>query len=299
MAKKKAKAPEHSVGDVYAVPLPGGRFGAARIMAIEDGKALVATTTYLGDVPAAIDDPALATIQTKSYFFWKDEPAVLWLTGPAPSAAILVGNLPVSDAEAASVPRNSYGWEWEEWPGDEALIRWRWLHDREALEREREEENAARLALAKRRKHKPRAMLPEDQFWELIGLLDKPLEATDESAFEPLVARLAAMNLRDIKKFAESLAWMLFRLDTRAHADAYAGGSDDGFLYARCAVVVSGKAFYESVRADPTFMPEDLDFEDLLSIIPSAWERKTGEDYDYVTGCSFETGSNPEGGWTS
>jgi hypothetical protein len=42
-------------------------------------------------------------------------------------------------------------------------------------------------------------------------------------------------------------------------------------------------------------MPKDLEFEYLLSIAPKAYKKKTGEDFEYITGCSYETFSNKDG----
>ena len=42
-------------------------------------------------------------------------------------------------------------------------------------------------------------------------------------------------------------------------------------------------------------MPKDLEFEALLSLAPNAYELKTGKDFEYGTGCSYETFSNVAG----
>ena len=84
------------------------------------------------------------------------------------------------------------------------------------------------------------------------------------------------------------------QLDTTAHAKRV-GGSDDGFLYSRCVCVANGREFYENVRANPKKMPGELEFEALLGIAATAYERKTGREFGYLTGCSYETGSNLKG----
>ena len=139
-------------------------------------------------------------------------------------------------------------------------------------------------------------MLTDDDFWGRVGLLGQPAESLDQAreGYERLVAALAQRSRRDIKKFEEALAHKLYLIDTRAHAERTVA-SDDGFLYARCAVVACGRDVYESVRNDPQTMPADVDFEDLLSVAPAAYERKTGEVLEYETGCSYETGSNVAG----
>src|SRR5207248_2122881 len=104
--------------------------------------------------------------------------------------------------------------------------------------------------------------------------------------------------------FEERFAHLMYQLDTRAHAsnigeDSCDPESDyvsaDGFVYARCVVVANGKEFYEQVLKDPTKMPKDMEFESLLGLASAAYELKTGEQFEYSTGCSYESFSNPAG----
>lgn len=76
---------------------------------------------------------------------------------------------------------------------------------------------------------------------------------------ERLVAALAARARTVSRRFEETLACKRSLLDTEARAEAR-DRSDDGFLYARCAVVVRGPAYHASALADPPQMPADLDF---------------------------------------
>jgi hypothetical protein len=71
--------------------------------------------------------------------------------------------------------------------------------------------------------------------------------------------------------------------------------SDDVFLYARCAVLTSGKAAYDAVLSDPAQFATtwDLDAEALLEL-PNAVLDELGADPDSRTDLpSYETGSNP------
>jgi hypothetical protein len=72
--------------------------------------------------------------------------------------------------------------------------------------------------------------------------------------------------------------------------------SVDDFLYARCAVVANGKAFYENVLNNPSEMPTDLTFEPLLYIAMHAYKRKTGKEFMLAPAFNYETYSN-KGGW--
>jgi hypothetical protein len=111
------------------------------------------------------------------------------------------------------------------------------------------------------------------------------------------------MSVDDIKRFKDILTDKLYALDTEAHAreigeEAFQPGkyfSPDWFLYVRCCVVANGRVFFEKVLANPTEMPKDMEFESLLSVGPTAFERKTGEEFDYVSALSYETFSNRNG----
>jgi hypothetical protein len=98
--------------------------------------------------------------------------------------------------------------------------------------------------------------------------------------------------------FANRLAEKLYALDGERFALAGRSGPWDGspdeFLYARCAVVARGCAFYESVLADPARMPIDDEFgcEALLFVADQAYERKTGDGFDFDATPSYETFSN-------
>lgn len=144
-------------------------------------------------------------------------------------------------------------------------------------------------------------------FWGLIERLDWAHEGDDDRVVAPLVKTLSDMPDRDIAGFADQLARRLHALDGRAWARESGAAvwwgepdqlSVDAFLYARLAVVASGRASYETVLADPTAMPKDLEFESLLYVASTAYERKTGLDDDgsLDSPVSFETFAN-EAGW--
>ncbi len=153
---------------------------------------------------------------------------------------------------------------------------------------------------------KSKAPLSEEHFWEVIAMLDWEKEGDDEAVVEPAVAHLAAGPVRQIFEFANLLSEKLYALDAKAYTrhigeDAWSPGryfSVDNFLYARCCVVANGKEAYEKVLEDPTQMPKDLTFEELLYIPSKAYERKTGKAYDYSPAYPIETYSN-EKGWKS
>jgi uncharacterized protein DUF4240 len=144
-------------------------------------------------------------------------------------------------------------------------------------------------------------------FWGLIDKLDWQHEGDDDAVVEPLVRALAMLPDAEIGSFQETLAQTLYDLDGRSWAresgdEIWLGEPDrlsvDTFLYARCAVVARGRETYDAVRGDPTRMPKNAEFESLLYVASTAYERKTGLEWDDLddTAVSYETFSN-EAGW--
>jgi hypothetical protein len=149
--------------------------------------------------------------------------------------------------------------------------------------------------------------MDDGAFWDLIDKLDWRHEDDDDAVVEPLVLALALLPDAENGSIQEILAQKLYDLDGRAWAresgpEIWLGEPDqlsvDAFLYARCAVVARGRDTYSGVRADPTRMPKDAEFESLLYVASTAYERKTGLEWDDLddTEMSYETFSN-EAGW--
>jgi predicted DNA-binding WGR domain protein len=146
--------------------------------------------------------------------------------------------------------------------------------------------------------------MSEEVFWRIIGLFNWKKTGNDEAVLEPAVKALAQMSVGDIKRFDDLLAQKLHALDTEAHArhigeDSYQGPDEffsvDGFLYARCVVVVNGKKFFEQVLAKPKCFPQDMEFEAVLYLASTAYEKKTGKEYPHVPSTNYETFSNKKG----
>lgn len=149
--------------------------------------------------------------------------------------------------------------------------------------------------------------MDDGAFWDQIAKLDWRDEDDDDAVVEPVVRALALLPDAEIGSFQEILAQKLYDLDGRAWAhesgdQIWLGEPDrlsvDGFLYARSAVVARGRATYDQVRADPTEMPKNASFEALLYVAATAYERKTGLEWEDLddTEVSYETFSN-EAGW--
>jgi hypothetical protein len=146
--------------------------------------------------------------------------------------------------------------------------------------------------------------MTEQQFWELMGLLDWKKLGNDDAVVRPLVKALAKLPEIEIFSFDDLLAEKLHTLDTEAHARhmgeySYKGPDDffsvDQFLYTRCAVVANGKEVFEQILADPNEFPEDAEFEAILYVASTAYEMKIGKEYSHSSTVSFETFSNKKG----
>ncbi len=156
---------------------------------------------------------------------------------------------------------------------------------------------------------KPGKLMPDVDFWPLIENLDWNKTGDDDDVIAPVIQLVAKLRKNLINQFEETLSHKLFLLDTEAHARQIGVSSFthreshfsvDEFLYARCAAVAKGRAFYENALADPAKMPKDIEFEALLSICRKARLLKTGdEDSDFTPKCSYETFSNKDGWKTS
>ena len=148
--------------------------------------------------------------------------------------------------------------------------------------------------------------MDETEFWRVISLFDWDETGDDDAVLEPACAALAEKGPDEIIQFEEILAEKLHALDTRRHCKAcYAGELDpdngddyisaDDFLYQRCVVVANGRQFYNSVLRFPSKFPQEMEFECLLSLGPTAFERSTGTELDHCTAVSYESFQNQEG----
>lgn len=94
---------------------------------------------------------------------------------------------------------------------------------------------------------------------------------------QPLHDATSKMSRSELEALAEARASKLYALDGRRYFEeaGAASNSQDGFLYARCFVVASGKDHYERVLADPTLMPKSFDewCAELLSVASTAYEK--------------------------
>lgn len=296
-----SKAKKAEIGDIFLTTLPDGRHGAIKIIDHIEKSYLIATLDYIGTKVPSLENIQLSNILTQKRFSHRNTPAVLWYDGKAPSTLVYLGNLPVTDKER-HLPRNTYGGKWTEKCGMEVFLEWRWDYDRENYEKEVKEAAEKRQALLNQPKE-PKEMMSDELFWKIIDSFDWQYEGDDKKVLAPAVSILKNLPVEEIQKFEETLSYKLYLLDTKEHAknigeysydETQNYFSADIFLYIRCAVVVNGKDFYNEVLKHPKKMPKDLEFESLLYLASTAYELKTGRDFDCFPNYSYETFSNEE-----
>jgi hypothetical protein len=328
MKKRTATARPIDDGDIYAVPLPdnehGLRYAAVRVLAANrpspatDPLHMVGLTAYFGRDLPDLENPALLEVLRLDGLRQTREPILVMCCGTFPAETIKVGNLPLSAAERCFPCAVGDGLAGPDgviagFPlvgpispvrlGRDAWSQWRWRNDRVAFEAEMASLRSEPVAKASR-VQAPRHPMSAGAFWKFIALLDWDKTGDDEAVVVPMVKALASSRVADIKAFAETLANRLYLLDTQRHAAQIGEGawrgegegfSVDGFLYARCAAVANGRAFFERVLAKPRTMPKDLELEALLYVAGAAYKRRARREWDYETGCDYETFSNRKG----
>jgi hypothetical protein len=143
------------VGDVFALPLPDGRYGACRVLRRRDDPpgVLVAASPWVGAAPPDLAEPLLRTILTQSHHHWQDEPCVYWVNDPVPAEFLALGRLPPAKKEAA---RSTNSADWVSF-GYQIHAQWRWDHEREAVlaEEEAARQRQQEAQEASRRAYKP------------------------------------------------------------------------------------------------------------------------------------------------
>ncbi|SFI12898.1 MULTISPECIES: DUF4240 domain-containing protein [unclassified Bacillus (in: firmicutes)] len=198
---------------------------------------------------------------------------------------------------------NSFSGKWDNFVGMEAFLEWRWEYDRENFEKEIGEEEKRIKEEYDSKPQKPKKVMQDKAFWSIISLLNFN-ENDEEKVIEPAVNALAKMSVKDIKQFEEALSYKLYLLDTKEHAknigeysysEIKEHFSVDLFLYIRCSVITQGKEYFEDSLKNPQNMPQDNSFEPLLLLASEAYTRRTGKEFEYITGCDYESFSNIEG----
>lgn len=137
------------------------------------------------------------------------------------------------------------------------------------------------------------------EFWKIIKMLDWSYEGDDDKVLAPAVEYLSMLSDKDIFKFENIMAELLYNLDNKELVFELYGTTDffsgDLFLYQRCVAIANGKGYYDSILYRGRKLDPDLEFESLLYLPRRAWEKKYGEnmsEYPNLPTPSYETGSN-------
>ncbi|MFY1656118.1 DUF4240 domain-containing protein [Micromonospora sp. WMMD1274] len=129
------------------------------------------------------------------------------------------------------------------------------------------------------------------KFWSYIDVLGG---AVTPEGCGRLAESLASAGAADVRQFADDLVEAVRAFAPRHQSQAVWDVSepatapallmsDDVFLYARLAVVAAGQGTWQAVLADPAAMSgrwRVADAEGLLDVVPAAYRRATGLDWD-------------------
>lgn len=306
-------------GDIFITKLDGNFFGAFRIIKTkgkfgfsDDEFFLITITSFIDIKKPKITDIRLTQPLIESRFHFNNQPNINIYSGTLIEKKFeYLGNIPLTEEEEKLNIKIGNGTDGG-YPlcgaiqkdfGFQAFLEWRWKNENKLVLAQHEEQNKRSEELRRNIVMKPKVMMDDNQFWDIISLFNWS-EVDDNKTVEPAIKHLSKLKIADIKQFQENLTYKLYCLDTKDHAKNIRDGSYneaddyvsvDFFLYARCKAVANGKIFYESVLKDPTKMPKDEDFEVLLSVSETAYELKTKKELTYSTGCNYETYSNKEG----
>lgn len=328
---KKIDHNEFEEGDIFITELERNLFGALKIVKIGkmlideevfssdgDDKFLIAVLDVIDFEKPRLSDSRLNYILFANRFFCENEPIIgIFVADPKYNKINnyeFLGNIPLTDFEKKLKLKIGSGRDGinggfpllgviEHNFGNNAFLEWRWKNEREEFEREVKDKNQTVKEKRKNKILEPKKMMPDNLFWEIISLLNWK-ESDDDHIIEPAINYLSKLKVSEIKQFEENLTYKLYCIDTKEHAknagDIYNEEDEfvsvDLFLYARCAVVANGRDFYELVLKEPTQMPMCIEFEALLTLSSAAYELKMNKEFDYSTGCDYETYSN-KAGW--
>ncbi|MFF2353536.1 DUF4240 domain-containing protein [Kitasatospora sp. NPDC058115] len=139
-----------------------------------------------------------------------------------------------------------------------------------------------------------------EKFWALV---DDSVAVDPEQTIENLREALGELSARELEKFHDQLSEVLFELDRRDLArqkyrffGAYDGPGETGdhFLFARCAVVLSGSSRFTEIQHNPAQFSGSWSYraQDVFDAVEDAYEDLTREEWDYASEVDYETGAN-------
>ena len=127
-----------------------------------------------------------------------------------------------------------------------------------------------------------------DQFWNIIDSAISSASGTSEVAPEvtKLLEQFEASEIVSFKQHQLDVQAESYRWDLWAVAFIINGGcSDDGFDYFRAWLVANGRNKFDRAMSKPDSIGEwadgDADYEDMLYVADTAYEKKTGNQLPY------------------
>ncbi|MEH6944587.1 DUF4240 domain-containing protein, partial [Bacillus sp. JJ722] len=294
----KSKNPKIDRGDIYAVQLQKGKWGAGKwgaykVLRKDYGSFLLMLTDYYDDKIPTLNDPEI-------YEFFKDpafqdpdniDPTIavdevdtylLWVDGYPSENFKKIGTVALTKEEE-EMECSLFGGPWKYSIPITPVIREMQLNGIGTLDEIFDLLNESDTES----KTESYPMMEELQFWSFIDLLQGKRNKPIKKNVNSVIKKLREEPLDKIYSFAETLSHKLFLLDTPTHAQQLQNNeqyfSPDAFLYARCAVVASGQATFENILQNPHLLDLNMDFEDLLTIASKAYERKMDDFFYYVT----------------
>ncbi len=316
-------------GDIFITKLERNFYGAFKVLKkgksffdeIDGDLLMIAVLNYIDKEEPKISDERLNEVLCCDRFFFSNQYCINFFTDNPKHNRLneyeYLGNKPITDFEReiefklgdgiggvkGGFPLSGVV---EPYIVNNVFLEWRWNNEREEFQIEVEIQNEkSRIAREEYQKRlmKPKKMLQESLFWEVINKIDWT-EEDDEDKMNLAIEFLSRKKVSEIKQFQESLSYKLYQLDTKEHAKNIGEGSYkdkethfsiDYFLYVRCCAISNGQIFFVNALNNPKQMPKDLDFEAILYLAEQAYEKRMNKELKYDTGCDYETFSNIKG----
>ena len=208
-------------GNIYITRLERDFYGAIRIL--KTGKLdftgdstcmLIATTKYISREKPTLDSPQIGEILVQNRFSLSNELTIGIYTRGLIDQFEYLGNLKPNDEEK-KLPLKIGDGENGGFPqcgpvkediGRDAFYEWRWDHEREIFIKEVEERRIKSEQLWRKRSMKPKKMLEETVFWDMISKLDWDSEEND-LIIKPLIQFLNEQKATLINRFEETLTY--------------------------------------------------------------------------------------------
>lgn len=287
--------PYLKVGDTFCYRFDNGLYGAIRIFSIAPSEKHVAegcgyVTAYMSYEKPALGDIDLRRPLHRTYGSWAGRVCVTCVKDAPPADVMeFVGNIP--RALCADPPLDgllTFSWAavyavLRQWlsvyaPGTDIPpgAEWR-MHERV--------ESATGLETTRRNA----SGLGNADFWRLVACRSEP--ADHAAALEENLSKRPAM---DIVAFGEYLAYYMFLLDGKEYADAanLTKSQVTEFADARAGVVAMGRAGYRAVLRNPLRFPHGRGHGQLLLVVPRAFRRATGREFEHTFTYDASTGAN-------